>query len=251
MGMRRHAINRGERLIAEQRALLAALSDDLTLPLLQIKTTLELIEQENFSEQSVRQRSNSMALSTEIGLQMIEAYRLALNIRDDAELLHEPVSIGAVLNDVAHELTPYAKEYMTELSVDVQGKFSPVLAHKAGLVAALECLGTSLIRAQAAQGLEQDKLQLVFGAHRGADQSIATGAFSNIHHLSDRTLRAARSLIGQARQPLPNMPAGAASGVLIADMLCSSMWRPLRAAAHRNMGGLATSIPVSKQLQFI
>ena len=251
MGMRRHAVNRGEKIVAEQRALLAALSDDLTLPLLQIKTTLELIEQEKFSRATLQQRSNSMSMSADIGLQMIEAYRLALRLGHENELFMEPVSIGAVLSDVAHELSPYAKEYTTQLTVDVQGKFTPVLAHRAGLMAALQCLGASLIRAQAAQGLAQDKLQLVLGAHRSADQSIATGAFSSIHHLSDRTLRAARSLIGQARQPLPNMPAGAASGVLIADMLCSSMWQPLRASAHRNMGGLATSIPISKQLQFI
>ncbi|MGH7156646.1 MAG: hypothetical protein ACREGG_00815, partial [Candidatus Saccharimonadales bacterium] len=75
--------------------------------------------------------------------------------------------------------------------------------------------------------------------------------FSNVQGLSDRTLRAARSLIGKARQPLPAVPAGAAAGVLVADMLCSIMWQPLRAAAHNNLAGLATSIPVSKQLKFV
>ena len=46
------------------------------------------------------------------------------------------------------------------------------------------------------------------------------------------------------------VPPSTSGGVLIADMLCSAMWQPLRAAAHRNMGGLATGIPVTKQLQF-
>jgi hypothetical protein len=33
--------------------------------------------------------------------------------------------------------------------------------------------------------------------------------------------------------------------------LCAAMWQPLRAAAHRNMNGLAITVPVSKQLQFV
>lgn len=248
--MRRHAFNRGEQKIAEQRALLAALSDDLALPLLQIKTTLELLEHDEFPIEAVRDKATAMAMSADIGLQLVEAYRLALAADEDLEAYMEPVSIGAVLNDVAHELTPYARQYMTELSVDVLGKFTPVLAHRPSLMAALQCLGASLIRAQAAH-TQMERYELVFGAHRGPGNVIATGAFSNIHLLSDRTLRAARSLAGHARQPLANMPAGAASGVLIADLLCTSMWQPLRPAAHRKWGGLATSIPVSKQLQFV
>ena len=248
--MRRHALNRGEQKLAEQRALLAALSEDLALPLFQIKTTLELLEFDDFPAAVVAERAHTMAMSAEIGLQMVEAYRLALAADEDIEKYMEPVSIGAVLSDVAHELTPYAKQYMTELSVDVQGKFTPVLAHRASLMAALQCLGASLIRAQASHA-QQPQYELVFGAHRGHDNAITTGAFSNIHLLSDRTLRAARSLAGHARQPLANMPAGAASGVLLADLLCTSMWQPLRPAAHRKWGGLATAIPVSRQLQFV
>jgi hypothetical protein len=83
------------------------------------------------------------------------------------------------------------------------------------------------------------------------DNSIATGVFSTVHGLSDKTLRAARSLVGKARQPLPALPPGAAAGVLVADMLCASMWQPLRSAAHNNLTGLATNIPASRQLNFV
>jgi hypothetical protein len=248
--MRKHALHHGEQKLAQQRALLATLSDDLALPLLQIKTTLELIEHEDFSAAVLKDRAYTMAMSADIGLQLVEAYRLALVIDKDLDLMLEPVSVGAALQDAAHELTPYAKQYMTDLVVDVQGKFMPVLAHRQSLMAALQVLGTSLIRAQSAQH-QQTKYHLVFGAHRTSNNAIATGVFSNMHHLSDRTLKAARSLVGNARQPINGVPPGAASGVLVADMLCSSMWQPLRAAAHRNMGGLATGIPISKQLQFV
>jgi len=242
--------SRGSETFARQRALLAALSDDLTLPLVQIKTGLELVELENFSKKTVRLQTEAMALSAESGLQLIEAYRLLLRSDQILDMPFEPVAIGAVLEEVAHQLTHYAKQYSTELIVDVQGRFSPVLAHPASLATVLEVLSSSLIRAQASQS-QQTNYRLVLGAHRSSEGVIAAGAFSNVHGLSDRSLRAARSLVGQARQPLPAIPPGTASGILVADMLCSALWQPLRASAHRNLGGLATSLPVTKQLQFV
>ena len=191
-----------------------------------------------------------MGLVANDGLQLIDAYRLVLRSHEAESLQLEPVAIGALLQDVAHQLTPYAHQYDTALEIDIQGRLTPVLAHGPSLVAALQCLSASLIRAQAAQS-RQKNYRLILAAHRAADNVITTGAFSNVQGLSDRTLRAARSLVGKARQPLPAVPAGAASGVLIADMLCSTMWQPLRAAAHNGMGGLATGVPVSKQLQFM
>lgn len=236
--------------VAKQKALLIALSDDLTLPLLQIKSSLEVLQQDNFKIKTVRQQSNIMAMSAQTGLHLAEAYRLVLLSEELQELPLEPVAIGAILEDVANQLTPYAKQYSTNLMVDVQGRLSPVLAHQPSLRAALECLSTSLIRAQAAQ-TQQANYHILLGAHRSSNNLIAAGVFTNIQGLSDRTLRAARALAGHARQPLPALPSGAASGILIADMLCSAMWQPLRAAAHKNMPGLAVAIPASKQLRLV
>lgn len=222
------------------QALLAALSDDLALPLLQIKSALE-----------AKGSADEIALSVENGLQLVEAYKLTLRVNHDSESLTlEPVAIGAVLQDVAHQLTPYAKKYATDLEVDVSGRLTPVLTHQPSLHIAIQILSASLIRAQTAQA-QQKRYKLLLGARRSSESVIATGVFSSIEGLSDKTLRSARSLTGQARQPLPSLPPGAASGVLIADMLCSTLWQPLRAAAHGGLHGLATSIPISKQLQFV
>jgi hypothetical protein len=236
--------------LQQQRALLIALSDDLALPLLQVKTSLEVLQHKDFSKKEVKAYSASMALSAEAGLQMVEAYRLVLKADQLHNLPLVPLSIGAVLEDVAHHVSMYAKQYSTSIEVDVAGRLAPVLAHQPSLFAALEVLSTSLVRAQAAQGQAPD-YKLILGAHRTADNVISAGVFSNVHGLSDRTLRAARALTGQARQPLAAVPPGAASGVLIADMLCSALWQPLRSAAHRNMGGLATTIPSTRQLNFV
>jgi light-regulated signal transduction histidine kinase (bacteriophytochrome) len=247
--VKRPRVARSDTEFAQHRALLMALSDDLALPLLQVKTTLELLSQEDFPKTKVRDQAAIMSMTANAGLQLVEAYRLVLRSNENGLAPIEPVAIGAVLEEVAHQISPYAKQYGTEIIIDVQGKITPILAHGPSLVAALQVLSSSLIRAQAAQS-EQKNYQILLGAHKSSEL-VATGVFSSVHGLSDKTLRAARSLTGKARQPLPAMPPGAASGVLLADMLCAAMWQPLRAAAHRNMGGLATIVPASKQLSFV
>ncbi len=236
--------------MSQMYALLAALSDDLSLPLLQIKSSVEALEQVSFARQAARLQAEKITLSADNGLQLIEAYRLVLKSGQITDMEFEPVAIGAVLQEVAHQLSAYAKKYDTELFVDVQQRLTPVLAHQPSLSAALQVLSASMIRAQAAQ-VRQKRYKLLLGAHRSADSVISAGVFSSVHGLSDKTLRSARGLVGKARQPLPAIPAGAASGVLIADMLCTAMWQPLRAAAHGGLHGLATAIPISKQLQFV
>lgn len=226
------------------------LSEDIALPLIQVKSSLELLQSQNFAKSAARQHALGSGLSIDTGLQLIEAYKLLLNAEAHRSLPPEPLAVGAVLDDIAHRLAPYAKQYNTSIEVSVQHNLAPVLAHQASLSAALEVLGSSIIRAQSAQ-IEQKKYQLVLGAHRSPDNVIAAGVFSSVHGLSDRTLRAARGLVGKARQPLPAVPAGAAAGVLVADMLCAAMWQPLRAAAHHNLPGLVTMLPSSKQLQFV
>lgn len=236
--------------MARQRALLLSLSEDLALPLLQVKSSLEVLQSQAFDKKAARQHAAESTLSIEAGLQQIEAYRLLLGATEVDKLPMEPVAISTLLDDIAHKLAPYAKQYDTKVEVSVQHRLAPVLAHQPSLVAVLEVLSCSLIRAQAAQ-TEQPAYRLVLGAHHSPDKAVATGVFSNVQGLSDRALRAARSLVGKARQPLPAVPAGAAAGVLVADMLCATLWQPLRAAAHNNLAGLATVVPASQQLKLV
>jgi hypothetical protein len=71
--VKRQNIGRGSAREAEQKALLIALSDDLALPLLQIRSGLELIEQAGFSKPTVRSQVRAMAMSANSGLQRPDA----------------------------------------------------------------------------------------------------------------------------------------------------------------------------------
>jgi hypothetical protein len=217
---------------------------------MQAKSSLELLEAKNFGKSAAREYARETTLNLERGLQLIEAYRLLLSSEEISKLPLQPLAVGALLEEIAHELSPYANQYDTKLQISVQHRLAPVLVHGPSLRSALEVLSSSLIRAQSAQG-DKKSYEILLGAHRMGDNSIATGVFSTVHGLSDKTLRAARSLVGKARQPLPALPPGAAAGVLVADMLCASMWQPLRSAAHNNLTGLATNIPASRQLNFV
>lgn len=243
-------MRRSEQKIARQRAVLVALSDDLTLPLVQIKTGLELLSGEDTSPQLRAQQTHLMNLSAETGLHLVEAYRLLLKTDEILNLPLETVQLGSVLEDVAHQISPYAEQFSTQVRVDIQGRFAPIMAHSSSLTTVLGVLSTSLIAAQAAQS-QRKKYHLVLGAHRSPEGLVAAGVFSDIQGLSDRSLRAARSLVGGARQPLPAIPPGSASGILVADMLCEALWQPLRTSAHRSLGGLATGLPVTSQLKFV
>lgn len=247
--MRGHLHRRSESL-ARHQALLVAMSNDLTLPLIQIKSGLELMDETGYAKAMARQQARAMNLSVEAGFQLIETYRLLLKSEELALLDFEPVAVGAVLEEVAHHLSTFAREYSTKIEIDVQGKLAPVLVHQPSLTAVIQSLSYSLIRAQAAQS-EGTEYRLILGAHRSAGSSVTTGVFSNVQGLSDRSLKAAHSLAGQARQPLPAVPPGAASGVLVADMLCAHMWQPLRTAAHNHFHGLVTALPTTNQLQFV
>lgn len=226
------------------------MSEDLSLPLIQVKSSVELLESQNFSKRATQQHAKETRLNVDTGLQLVDAYRLLLDSDQLDRFPLEPLAISVLLEDIAQQISSYAGQYDTIVEVSVQHKLAPVLAHQASLRSAIEVLGSSLIRAQAAQS-DEKSFRLVLGAHKVAETSIAAGVFSGTHGLSDKTLRAARSLVGKARQPLPTIPAGAAAGVLVADMLCAALWQPLRSAVHDNLAGLATTIPVSKQLRII
>ncbi len=233
-----------------ERSLLQTLSDDLALPLLHVKTTLELIEAGRLPA-NLRRQLKSLSLSTAAGLQTLEAYQLALQTAGQRPLALEPVAVGAVLQDVAHALEPFAKQYATKLEVDVRPGLRPVLANATNLAAAMQCLGISLIRTQAAQVHRTKPSRLVFGAHRSGPQVVTAGAFGSLKGLSDKTIRSARALAGRAHQPLPAVPLGSAGGLLVADLLLSAIWQPLRRGHYHKLSGLVTDLMISKQMQLV
>ncbi|HEX5448281.1 MAG TPA: hypothetical protein VFW90_03740, partial [Candidatus Saccharimonadales bacterium] len=85
---------------------------------------MELLESDNFSKPTSRRHVRESMLNIDTGLQQIEAYRLLLNSSELDRLPQQPLAIGALLDDIAHKLSPYAKQYDTKVEVSVQHRLA-------------------------------------------------------------------------------------------------------------------------------
>ena len=238
-------LRRGHKLDGESEyeRMLSAVAYDMSLPLLQIKTRAE-------SGKLGKNAAVELALLTQSGLKLIDGYLMALEMRSNAaQLPLEPVPIGSVLAETASELSQYAKHYKTRLVIDILGRPKPVLTNKTKLQSALYCLAASLIRSQAGSATKQNVI--VLAAHKNNKDSMTAGVYGLFDGLSDKELYNARRLAGKAPQPLSSLPAQNGGGILIADMLLTALYQPLKAGKFKEMSGFAAQLPLSKQLRLV
>ena len=229
----------------EQQRLLHALAEQLKLPLLQISRQAELVSLTNdlAALDTVRMTANS-------ALQLLDNYLLSTRLNGgQVEVALEPVSLSAVLQDTAQHLYEVAGLYQCELELHLAGRYEPVMAHRAGLEAALTSLGYVFIEAQSAQPHKRRPV-VTLAAHRSR-WGIVGGLYADLEGLSTDMYTRAQTLYGRARQPLTQLSASNGAGVFVADALLSSMSANLRIAHHRKLTGLAATFQPSKQLSLV
>ena len=215
--------------------LLHLLAEQLKLPLLQIALQAE----------SAQTTPASTADIARAALRMIDGYVLATAADNQTSLLLEPVSISATLQDVAHQLAPYAQRYNCQLEVQVSGRYGPVMANQQGLEQALTILGQSYIEAQTDR-----PARVVLATHHSAHGLVA-GIFDGQAAVTSDMLRRAKALTGSARQPLTTGSAGNGAGVFVANALLQLMNAPLQISRHAKLNGLASTFIPSQQLSLV
>lgn len=226
--------------------LLQVLAEQMKLPLLQIARRAELARLNGDTETSL----DTIELTADGALQLIDSYLLSLKLAQaQASLQLEPVSISAVLNQTAHQLDKLAKQYDCELELHLAGRYEPIMAHRAGLEAALTSLGYVFIEAQS-NAPHTNRPVLKLAAHR-SKTGIVAGLFADLDGLSADMYRRARSLYGHARQPLNQLSSSSGAGIFVADSLLSSMSARLRIAHHQKLTGLAATFSSSNQLHLV
>lgn len=226
----------------KEARLLEALAQQLKLPLLQIARRAELAKQSGDTASL-----DEVELTADSALQLIDSYLLSIRLSKDTHL--EPVSVAAVLNRVAHNLSSIAGQYQCELQLHLSGKYEPVMADSAGLEAALSSLGYVFIQAQASQKAKE-KPMVKLAAHRGK-KGIVAGLYSETEGLSSAMYRRAHQLAGRSQQPLVDFTADSGAGVFIAESLFKSMSARLRVARHQQLAGLAATLTPSNQLALV
>lgn len=227
----------------EQQRLLSALAEQLKIPLLQISKHAELSR----SDQS-EEAFGHINLIADHALQLMDHYLLSLQLQSLEEADLQPVSLSATLHATAHELHKFADLHHCDIRLDLAGQYEPVMAHPAGLAAALRSLASVFIEAQGEQSSKRGVVTLA--AHRSR-WGLVAGTYANTTGLNAEVFRRAKLLYGQARQPLNHMLAAPGAGVFVADSLFSNMATHLRPARHHKLNGLAATLQPVHQLSLV
>lgn len=159
----------------------------------------------------------------------------------------EPVSLGAVLQDVLHELTPAAKQHECHLRFVSSGSNQLVAANRRLVHAAFLSLGHSFIEAQT---LDDPRQRIVALATRYQRGSQTAGVFSPSVKLSAAALAKTRRLAGIAAQQSSAL-AGSNSGIIVADALLGQNSHSLYASTFQKIPGLAAAFIKNKQMQLV
>ncbi len=217
-----------------------SLADELKLPLTQIARLAELAESQDTTEnlQSIEIAANS-------GLKLIDSY-LLITSSPQLQLPLTPVSVTAILYDVAQELYDLSKLYDSRLDIKVTGSMPQVMANESGLKAALLALAYTFLTG----GLRRPKQSLTLIA-KSSEEGIDTGVVSPTANVSAEDLQVARKLFGQARQPASGFTQNSGVGIYIADSLLAGMEAPLRAIKSGRQTGLAATLLPSQQLALL
>lgn len=225
--------------------LFLSLAEQLKTPFIQISGLALEYSMEPASQQPQKGEISAIAQRS---LLLIDSFLLSNQLaQDQLRFELEPVSLSAVLEEAAHQLTPSAHQYGCQLELSLSGRYGPVMANRRVVKAAISSLLLGLMESsQSASG--SNILQL--GAYRTA-QGMRAGVFGPFEGLGASTLESARSLHGISKQPFPMLHASSASGIFIADRLFQGISSQLQAARHNKMSGFAATLLPSRQLTLI
>lgn len=191
--------------------MVSMLADQLRVPLVQIQQLAEL------GGEGLQQ---AVAILSTQSLRAIDGFLLS---RDVSELQFEPVSVGAVLYDVAHDLTPLAKQYRREIEIDHRAKYGSLLTNRRHLEYVLGLIGEVLITAPAGSR------NIILGSH-SSQREVVAGVFAD-EQTSDRELWHRRA------------------SYEIASVLAQQLSSHIRSYRHRSMPGMGVRLTPSRQLR--
>jgi hypothetical protein len=229
----------------EQHRLFLAIAEQIKLPLLQIARGAELTKITGNLDQI-----EAIEYTAASAMHLLDSYLLSAQLREAGESLNlQPVSLSATLQDVAHKMHALAAVHQCDLEVHIAGKYGPVMAHPAGLQAALTNIGQVFIDVHT-QRSHRTRPVIKLAAHR-TRQGITAGMFADIEGLNTDMFKRAKQLYGKARQPLAQLSATNGAEVFVADSLLETMSSGLRVARYQKLTGLAATFSPSQQLELV
>ena len=179
-------------------------------------------------------------------MQLIDCYLLGSQSPDQLALHLEAVSLGAIMQDVLHQLTPLAKQHECQLHFMQKGTPGLVTTDARLTKSAFIALGQTFIESTTQAGANTD---VVFGVRSKKAEELA-GVFSPQTSLRAKSLQQLRRIAGKAAQPCDSI-SGSSAGIVLADVLLSRMSSQLRAHRFMQTSGIAANFSPSQQLQLV
>lgn len=233
---------------SEQRILLRSIAEQLKMPLIYIARQAELNRVEGAVSADVLADMQAYA---DTALRLVDSYVLGLEATNNQrlQLELEPMPLSATLYDIAHDLTPLAKQRNTRIELSLAGKYGPVMANQRGFKAALYSLGTVL--SEATEHADDSPAILRIAAHRTPHGIVAGIYIDGLRPINTSMEYAQKLHDKKARRSFTGLRAATGAGVFIADSIFSAMETKLRVSQYRGSTGLAVTLQPSIQLQLI
>lgn len=179
-------------------------------------------------------------------LDLIDCYLLGSRSPNQQKLHLEPVSLGSIVQDALHQLTPTAHQYDCQLWLQSAGNSGLVYTDKELAKMAFVSLGHSFIE----EAASQTKSRRVVFALKARRSGPMAGVFAPGVAVKARSLNQLRNLQGQASRQSGSL-SNTATGIVLADTLLKRMDSQLFATSFQRLKGLAVTFDKSTQLQLV
>lgn len=227
---------------SQSHDLFLSLAEQVKLPLVQILHAAEMLDTSQPNAQTI-------TLASQSALRLLDGYLLAVRLQRESQLEFGPVSVSSLLYDAAQILRPVARAHDCEVELHVGGRYAPVMSHGPALRAALTSIGQTCI--EAVSTASKSSQRIIRLAVRRVPGGISAGVFVARPELTAELLQRARRLNGQSHQPMADFVSDSAAGIFVADQLLGQLQAPMRVARMQGLNGLATTLPLSRQLSLV
>jgi signal transduction histidine kinase len=225
--------------LADQK-ILHTVAEYIKTPLTRILAHLQLVD---YGASLDRDFMEVTAVSA---VRLIDSYLLSTQIyNQQQQLVLEPVSVAAVMNDVFQQMSAFARLQNKQPELIVGKKLGLVMASSRALHAALTTLTYSILQ-QGSHGHSR----VTFMVTRSGGK-IRCGIFDSSLQVSSDTLSKVQKLHGRASRPSADLPHGAGSGLALADGIITGMGSKLVVTKSRYGKGLVADFLPSTQLAFL
>ncbi len=226
--------------------LLKSVAEELRLPLVQIS---RLSETSLARGGQLLEDMKLIESSADLALQLLESYILGLEFSNKQKQIDlSPITMGAVLNDVAHQIHKVANQNNCDIEVAIKTSH-PIMGNYEAIKLAYINIANSLITSHDANDSKKRR-SITFSVFGNGPRNIA-GVYTQDLNISRLSWERSLAIFEKTRQKMPDFTSTNGSGFYVAHTILEAMSLTLVPSKHNGLKGLAAGFPLSHQLQLV